>query len=397
MGSQLKILMIGLVFAINCLAEKETVWKPITASAELKAFMSGATLTRDEGGERIRGTYQADGTGILYAWGAEFPRNWSIEGEALKIVSDEYTVLVKLEQSASDPTLYRATDMVTGQTYEFRKEDGVAVVPGSAKERSRTGGPGAASSSEIAAELANPNSALASMTFKNQFKTYSGDRPSADDQFSYTLLWQPSLPFPLANKDKVIWRPALPLNIGQPVFNGADFDNKTGLGDFGFDLIYAKTFPGGWLTGLGLFTTLPTGTSSSMTSGHWSLGPEIFLGWMSKKTVVGALGNHVWDVAGWRDNRISSSTVSAFAIYLPGGGWNVGTAPIMSYDWVNDQALIPINVTVGKTIVAKSGRPWKYALEINYYAERADAFGPELLIGINITPVTVNKLAGLFN
>jgi len=134
-----------------------------------------------------------------------------------------------------------------------------------------------------------------------------------------------------------------------------------------------------------------------MTSGHWTLGPEIYLGWMNKKAVIGALGNHAWDVVGWRDNRVSASTVSAFAIYLPGGGWNVGTAPIMSYDWVNDQALIPVNLTVGKTIIAKSGRPWKYALEVNYYVERADNFGPELMIGLNITPVTVNKLAGLFN
>lgn len=371
-------------------------WKPVTDSEALKSFMTETPLTRKEGGERVRGTYNDDGTGMLYAWGAEFPRTWKVVDDVIEVDADRSTSRFKLEASTSDPNQFRALDASTGAAYLIRKAEGVVVTEGSVSEGSKSGGPAAASSSEIAAELANPNSALASMTFKNQFKTYAGDLPNADDQFSYTLLWQPVLPFPLENGDKVIWRPALPLNIEQPVFNGTDFDGETGLGDFGFDLIYAKNFPSGWMTAAGVFTTLPTGTDASMTSGHWTLGPEIYLGWMNKKVVLGALGNHVWDVAGWRDNSISSSTVSAFAIYLPGGGWNVGTAPIMSYDWVNDQALIPVNLTVGKTIITKSGRPWKYSVEINYYAERADAFGPQLMVGINITPVTVNKLAGLF-
>lgn len=39
----------------------------------------------------------------------------------------------------------------------------------------------------------------------------------------------------------VLWRPALPLLIGQPVFDAstATFDGETGLGDFAFDLAYA--------------------------------------------------------------------------------------------------------------------------------------------------------------
>ena len=68
----------------------------------------------------------------------------------------------------------------------------------------------------------------------------------------------------------------------------------------------------------------------------------------------------------------------------------MGSAPIMSYDWVNEQALIPVNLMVGKTVIAGSGRPWKYTPEVNCYVERADSFGPQRLFGVNITPVTVN-------
>jgi hypothetical protein len=75
---------------------------------------------------------------------------------------------------------------------------------------------GAASSDEVARELANPNTALASMTFKNQFRLYGGSLPEASDQWSYTLLFQPVFPFPRADGSKIIFRPAVPLLIGQP-------------------------------------------------------------------------------------------------------------------------------------------------------------------------------------
>ncbi len=57
---------------------------------------------------------------------------------------------------------------------------------------------GEKSAEEVARDLANPNTPLASLTFKLQFRTYEGDLPNADDQNGTTLLFQPTLPFPLA-------------------------------------------------------------------------------------------------------------------------------------------------------------------------------------------------------
>lgn len=53
------------------------------------------------------------------------------------------------------------------------------------------------STDEVARELANPNNSLASLTFKNQYRAYTGDLPNADDQNNYTLLFQPVFPFTL--------------------------------------------------------------------------------------------------------------------------------------------------------------------------------------------------------
>jgi len=35
-------------------------------------------------------------------------------------------------------------------------------------------------------------------------------------------------------------------------------------------------------------------------------------------------------------------------------------------------------------------------MEINYYVDQPDAFGPEWMIGFNIAPVVQNKLANWF-
>ena len=47
------------------------------------------------------------------------------------------------------------------------------------------------------------------------------------------------------------------------------------------------------------------------------------------------------------------------------------------------------NVTVGKT-ANLNGRPWEFAMEINYFVAQADAFGAEWFLGINIALVVEN-------
>jgi hypothetical protein len=67
----------------------------------------------------------------------------------------------------------------------------------------------------------------------------------------------------------------------------------------------------------------------------------------------------------------------------------------MSYDWERKQWTVPLQVNVGKTVML-NGRPWKLSVEVNYYVEKADSFGPEWMISLNVAPVVKNALAGLF-
>ncbi|MGV6825631.1 MAG: hypothetical protein ACWA5Q_01530 [bacterium] len=252
------------------------------------------------------------------------------------------------------------------------------------------------SADEAAQKLANPNSPLASLNFKFQFRGFDGDLQGASDQDGAMLLFQPAIPFPLDNGDSILFRPAIPLLFNQPLFDSSaqDFDSEAGIGDIVFDLAYAKTSDTGLLTAFGIVSSLPTATNDLGTK-RFTLGPELLVGKLTKKYVIGAFPNHQWDIGGSGDVDISLTTVQLFGTYLPEGGWNVGTAPIMTYDHITEQWTVPINFQFGRTIIA-GGRPWKLGMEFNYYVEQPDAFGPEWMIGINITPVVENVMADWF-
>ncbi len=221
--------------------------------------------------------------------------------------------------------------------------------------------------------------------------------PNADDQDKFGLTFQPGLPFPLANGDKVIFRPAIPFSFDQPVFepSRSDFSDASGLGDIGYDLIYAGSAEGGIIWGLGAFGTIPTATDSDLGSGLWTLGPEAVIGKVDKKYVVVLLANYQRDFAGWGDGEISSTLIQPTGVYLPGGGWSVGSSPAITHNWETDDWTVPLNITFSKTMTL-GGRPWKFGLDFNYYVEQPDAFGPEFLVEFKITPVVENALANLF-
>jgi hypothetical protein len=252
------------------------------------------------------------------------------------------------------------------------------------------------SADEIAAELANPNTPLASLNFKFQYRTFEGDLLDADKQSGTTVLFQPSLPFPRDNGDLILFRPAIPLIVDQPVFSDDGFDDESGIGDIVFDLAYAPKNDKGLLIAYGIVASLPTATEDTLGTDRYTLGPEYLIGKITKTYVIGAFPNHQWDIGGSSDQDISLTTIQLFGTILPGGGWNYGSSPIMTYDWESEQATLPINFNFGKTIIA-NGQPWKLSFELNYYVEQADAFGPEWMLGFNVTPVVENRLASWFN
>ena len=383
-------------FFTNAFAQGE--WTPITGEQALRDYMSGVRAERElPNGSISTAEYFADGTGVLRSWGETFPRTWRIQGENQICVEDNRSEqCFTLERSNADPDLYRATVIGTGEQVEFRSTGDVAVAQAEPKDIGGGTRVATPSADELAAELSNPNSALASLTFKNQYRWYEGSLPGADDQSNYTLLFQPGLPFVLGGGDKIIFRPGIPFISDQPIFDGVsgEFGSKSGLGDIAFDLVYAPRSKGNELLAYGIISSLPT-ASEGLGTDRYTLGPELLLGANYSRGLFGALTNHQWDIGGSGDADINLTSIQVLWVHLPGGGYNIGSSPLINYDWESEQWTVPINVSGGKTVVW-NGRPWKLSAEINYYAEKPDAFGPEWMIGFNIAPVVKNGLTKWF-
>ncbi len=372
-------------------------WSAVRGKQTLTEFMSGLKVERTlPNGEISRGEYRPDGTGTLYSWGEAFPRTWRIEGEdQLCITERQADVCYFIDKHRMAPDRYRVREVSTGKQTEIRVSEQRVTVDADPKAIGSQGGAATPSADEMAAKLSNPNSSVASLNFKNQFRWYDGDLPDADKQSNYTLLFQPALPFVLDSGDKVIWRPAIPFIIDQPVPKASGgFEGKSGLGDIAFDLVYAPKREDGLLLAYGLFSSLPTATND-LGSDRWTLGPEFFIARTYSKGLYGIFPSHQWDIGGSGDKNINLTAIQPLFTYLPGGGWNVGTGPSITYDWEAEQWTVPLQFNFGKT-VTMGGRPWKLSAEINYYVEKADPFGPEWMLSLNVTPVVKNGLAGWF-
>jgi hypothetical protein len=271
----------------------------------------------------------------------------------------------------------------------------------------------AKSADEIAKELANPAGSLASLNNNIQYTTFKGDIPGADSQDTWSYVFQPVLPFPVGDTgNRIIFRPAFSVPIDQPVFSAGkgEFDDlDVNLGDTTYDLVYAgtemtdKVNKAGYLWGVGAAGTVPTATNNALGGDQWRLGPEVFGGLIRHWGVVGALVSNQWNLGGGdggpgsNDQDYSFTTAQYFYAYGLGKGWQVAASPVITYDWKaedSDQALtVPVGVGLAKTTKLGS-KPWKFQGQVQYYVEQPDAFGPEWLFKLTITPVIKNPFLG---
>ena len=384
-----------LLFAVS--NTNAQTWEPVTSAQELSALFSDTVMSATlKDGVTATATYNSDGTGELKAWGDTFPRSWRVKGdEQVCLDIDEQIRCFTVEKDSSGSNQYRAYNVDTGESvvFEVHQQDiTVNVDPDT-----DAGGASQPSAEEIAQKLANPNAPMASLTFRLQQRAFEGSLPGADSQSGTTLLFQPSFPFALENGDVIFFRPGIPIQMDFPTIDpvSGNFKSKSGLADIAFDVAYGRTTKTGMLYAGGVIVSLPTATDDALGTDRFTMGPEFMIGKLTKKWVVGAFPNHQWDIGGSGDKDISLTTIQLFGTVLPGGGWNYGSSPILSYDHISDQWTVPLNLTFGKTVIW-SGRPWKLSMELNYYVEKADTFGPEWFVGFNVAPVVENVLASWF-
>ena len=255
------------------------------------------------------------------------------------------------------------------------------VAPSWAEERS---------ASEVARELANPNTSLGFLANILDYTTYDGDLPDSDNQDSWRYSFQPSIPYPLAKDTNFFLRPLIPIILDQPVFVDGDFDDKgVELGDISFDIAIGKGYPSGWQVIGGMAGTLDTATDDDLGGGQTRLGPELFIGKKTDWGFLGALVSHQWDVAG--DDYATSITAGQYfyTINLK-DAWQIQAQPTWAYnhqaDDSDDKLTFPLGIGVAKTIVVGK-MPLKFSVQYWNYVASPDTFGPEHQVRFQVAPV----------
>jgi hypothetical protein len=371
-------------------------WTPLVGKDNLTTLVSGSTAKIvDQNGDVAVGTYLADGTAKLEAWGETFERTWQVKGDdqvcySSFVESNCYT----FEQDADQPNSYRVSDVDSGEKIYFQIKDS------GSDERAivRTdpvdddGGLGSPSAADIAAELSNPNTNLGSMNFQIDHIEYKGDIPKADSQSADRITFQPSLPYKLNDRFNLFVRPAVPLIVKQDIPDSSgSYDSKEfELGDISFDAALGTALPGGIILLGGIAGTMPTATDDDLGREQWLLGPEAAVAIMRPWGVAGVLVSHQWDVAGEDDYDTSITAGQYFYAFNLSDGWQINSGPTFSYDHEgrnsDNKLTLPLGVGVSKTAFL-GGRPWKFGVQYWHYVEQADDFGPDFQVRFTISPV----------
>ncbi len=260
------------------------------------------------------------------------------------------------------------------------------------------------SAEDVARQLANPNTTLATLGFPLDYIAYDGTLPGAADQSAWKLSFQPSLPYPLSKSTNLFVRPMIPLFLDQPVpvVGGAsilppgsdagalDF-SSTGLqlGDIGFDAAIGRSFSNGVILIGGVVGSLPTATDDRIGLDQYLLGPELMLGKVGGWGAVGLLVTHQWDVAGEDSFDTSITGGQYFYTFNLKNAWQISAQPTFSYNHEADSGnrlTLPIGIGISKTkVIGKT--PWKFALQYWHYVEQPDNFGPDFQIRLQVSPV----------
>lgn len=239
---------------------------------------------------------------------------------------------------------------------------------------------GAASDDDLAMQLVNPVASLISMPLQNNFDWGAG--PDGDG-FQYRINIQPVIPFTLNEHWNLISRTILPYIDQEDVIGNT---SQAGFSDTVQSLFFSPKSPtaGGWIWGAGPAFLLPTASDDLLGTEKWGTGPTaVFLrqenGWS-----YGMLANHIWSFAG-EDSRdeVNATFLQPFLTYTTDTHTTLSLNTESSYDWVNSQWTMPINLGVSQ-LLKIGGSPIQFQLGGRYYAETPDN-GPDWGLRFTVT------------
>lgn len=245
---------------------------------------------------------------------------------------------------------------------------------------------GSSGSSDLAAKLANPSAPVMALQSFLDVKQNGGSAPGAHRAtFGYTF--QPAIPFP-TKRGNVILRPLIPVEFGGTYGTSAGtVETYTGFGNISLQTLYGKTLKSGLMAMGGFGVGFPSATKKEARA-DWSLGPNVVLGYASKKTgnVWGALAEWDWSFPTRAVN--GRLTLQYFYAINLKDGWQIAAQPAIVYSREAKIWALPLGTGIVKvTAFGKKNLPVKLGAQVWGYAPPPGSSGPEWTIRFTIAPV----------
>lgn len=204
--------------------------------------------------------------------------------------------------------------------------------------------------SSLSQQLANPIADLISVPI--QYNALFGAGRDGKSKLS-VLDIQPVIPVHLNEDWNLITRTILPVTYASNIFNGSG--NVGGLADTQMSLFLSPqaTGPGGLIWGVGSVINMPTATDALLGTRKWGAGPTAVALVQKKEWTVGVLANQLWTFDGSetnKDNVINKSFIQPWATYELGKGRSVSVTTQSSYDWINRQWTVPLNIGYAQVV-----------------------------------------------
>ena len=228
------------------------------------------------------------------------------------------------------------------------------------------------SAADLALKLSNPIAALISVPFQTNFDGDIGPKIAGSRAGErITLNVQPVVPIALDAEWNMISRTIVPFVWQNNVAPGAG--SQFGLGDTVQSLFFSPSKPGGAIWGVGPVLLVPTGTDDLLSGRKWGAGPTgVILKQMGTVT-IGALGNHIWSVAGnSARGDISATFANPFITNAMKSGFTYGVAADITYDWKADRWTMPVSFTASQ-VTQLGGQLVSIGGGLRYYAIANDA------------------------
>lgn len=236
-----------------------------------------------------------------------------------------------------------------------------------------------ADAEQLAKTLSNPIASLISVPYQFNYDEGLG---AAGTGSRTTVNFQPVVPFSISDNWNLISRTILPFIAQDDVVPGT---SQSGIGDTVQSFFFSPAAPTarGLIWGVGPVFLLPTG-GTGLSADQWAAGVTGVALKQSGPWTYGALANHLWSVGDTSGGtKISSTYFQPFLSYTTPSAWTYTVNSETTYDWLSDDASIPVNMTVTK-LVKIAGQPVSVGGGVRYWADSAaggaDGWGARLIV-----------------